>query len=45
MQSKLHTITTMIEEAEERISEIEDKIMENNEALKKRKMKLLDHEG
>ena len=34
-----------IEEAEERIGDTEDKIMENNEAEKKRERKLLDHEG
>ena len=32
-------------EAEVRIGEIEDKIMENDEAEKKRDRKLLDHEG
>ena len=34
-----------MEEAEKRIGEIEDKIMENDEAEKRRKRKLLDHEG
>ena len=33
------------EEAEVRIGDIEDKIMENNKAEKKRERKLLDHEG
>ena len=31
--------------SEEQISDIEDKIMENNEAEKKMEIKLLDHEG
>ena len=30
MQNKLDTVTARMEEAEERIGEIEDKIMENN---------------
>ena len=34
-----------IEEAELRIGDIEDKIMEDNEAEKKKESKLLDHEG
>ena len=34
-----------MDEAKERISNIEDKIMENNEAKKKRKTKVMDHEG
>ena len=33
-----------MDEAEERISDIEDKIMENNEAEKKRERKVLDVE-
>ena len=45
MQKKLDTVTVRTEETEEGIGEIEDKIMENNEAEKKRKMKLLDYEG
>ena len=45
MQNKLDAVTTRMEEAEERISEIEDKIMENDEAKKKRDKKILDHEG
>ena len=32
-----------MEEAEERISDIEDKIMENNDAEKKKERKILDH--
>ena len=35
MQNKLDTVTMMIEEAEERIGETEDKIIENNEAEKR----------
>ena len=38
-------MTMRIEEREERIGEIEDKIMENDEAENKRERKLLDHEG
>ena len=38
-------MTVRTEEAEERISETEDKIMGNDEAEKKRERKLLDHEG
>ena len=34
-----------IEEAEERIGELEDKIMEKDEAEKKRETKILGHEG
>ena len=37
MQNKLDAVTARMEEAEERIGEIEDKIMENDEAEKKRK--------
>ena len=37
MQNKLDTVTARIEEAEERIGEIEDKFLENNEAGKKGK--------
>ena len=45
MQDKLDTVTARIEEAAERIGEIEAKVMENNEAEKKRERNLLDHEG
>ena len=45
MQNKLDTRTARMEDAEERIGEIEDKIMENDEAEKQREWKLLDHEG
>lgn len=34
-----------INEAEERISDIEDQMMDNKEAEKKRDKKLLNHEG
>ena len=44
MQNKLDIVTARIEEAEERIGEIEDKTMENNKA-EKRERKLLNHEG
>ena len=43
MQNQLDIIM-MLEEAEVCIGDIEDKIMENNEAEKKRERKLLDHE-
>ena len=42
MQNKSDTVTERTKEAEERIGDIGDKIMENNEAEKKRKGKLLD---
>ena len=45
MQNKLDAGTARLEEAEGGISEIEDKIMENDEAEKKRDRKLLDHKG
>ena len=43
---KLTTVvmTTEMEEAKEQISDIKDKIMENNEAEKKRERKILGHE-
>ena len=44
MQNKLDTVTARVEEEGERIGEIEDKIMENDEAENKRERKLLDHE-
>ena len=40
---KCHPVTVRVEEAEERRDEIEDKIMENNDA-EKREIKLLDWE-
>ena len=45
MQNKLDAVTARMEEGEERIGEIGDKIMENNEAEKKMERKLLDHKG
>ena len=45
MQSKTEALTARINEAEQRISDIEDKMMENKEAEKKRDKQLLDHEG
>ena len=45
MQNKLGAVTVSTEEAEERTGEIENKIMENDEAEKKRKRKLLDPRG
>jgi len=38
-------MTIRMEEAEEQISDIEDKIMEKNEAENEREGKILDHEG
>ena len=43
MQNRLDGITTRMEEAEEWIGNIENKIMGNNKA-KKKERKLLDHE-
>jgi len=37
-------MTTRMEETEEQISDIEDKIIENNDAKKKRERKILDYE-
>ena len=44
MWNWLVVMSTRMEEAEEWISDIEDKIMENNEAEKKKERKILDHE-
>ena len=41
----MKALTARISEAEERISDIEDKMMENKDAEKKRDRQLLDHEG
>lgn len=38
-------IKTRMDESEERVSDIEDKMMENKEAEKKRERKLLDPKG
>ena len=43
MQNVLHVITSRMEKAEDQIDDIEDKIMENNKAEKKRERKLLDN--
>ena len=45
MQNKIDAVTARMEEAEGRISEIEDKIMENDEAERRKERKILDHEG
>ena len=38
-------MNTRMEDAEEWISDIEDKIIENNKAEKKRERKILDHKS
>ena len=45
MQNKMETTTAQTEEAEERIGELEDKIMEKEEAEKKRDKKIQEYEG
>ena len=45
MQSKLDALTPRVSEAEERLSDIEDKLMERKEAEGKREKQLMDHEG
>ena len=45
MQNWLDTVTMSTKEAEKKVGDIEDKIMENNKAEKKRGRKLLDHRG
>ena len=45
MQSKTEFLTAGINEAEERISGSEDKMIENKEAEKRRDKQLLYHEG
>ena len=45
MQNKLDAVTARMEEAEWRISEIEDKIMKNDEFKKRRDKKILNHKG
>ena len=45
MQSKLDALTPRVSEAEERVSDIEDKLMERKEAEGKREKQLMDHEG
>ena len=41
----MEALTARINEAEERITNTEDQVMENKEAEKKRDKQLLDHEG
>jgi len=41
----MEALTARIKEAEEKISDIEDQMMKNKEAEKKRDKKLLDDEG
>ena len=41
----METLTARINEAEEKISDPEDKMMENKEGEKKRDKQLLDHQG
>ena len=45
MQNKLDAVTARMTEAKGRLSEKEDKIMENDEAKKKRDKNILDPEG
>ena len=41
----MEALTARINEAEERVSDIEDQMMENKEAEQKRGKQLLDHKG
>ena len=41
----MQALIARINEAEERISDMQDKMMENKEAKKKKDKQLLDHEG
>ena len=41
----MEALTAQVNEAEERISDIEDQMTENEEAVKKRDKQLLDHKG
>ena len=45
MQNKMEVTTARTEEAEERIGELEDKIMKKEEAEKKRDKKIQEYEG
>lgn len=45
MQSKQEALTARINEAEEKISDVEDKMVENEENQKKKEKQLLDYEG
>ena len=44
MQSKLGALTAWVNEAEERVSDIEDKLMKRKEAEEKREKQLMGHE-
>ena len=44
MQSKLEVLTMTVNEVEERVTDIEDKLMERREAKEKRENQLKDHE-
>ena len=44
MQSKLDALTTRVNEVEERMSDIEDKLMERKEAEEKREKQLVHEE-
>ena len=41
----MDTLTARVNEAEERVSDIEGKLMERKEAEEKREKQLMDHEG
>ena len=41
----MEALTARINEAKEKISDIEDKMMENKKSEKRRDKQLLDHEG
>ena len=45
MQSKLEVLTTRVNEVEERVSDIEDKLMAKRENEEKRDTQLKEHEG
>lgn len=45
IQNQLDIMTTRIEESEEWVSNIEDKILENNEVAQKRERNILDHKS
>ena len=44
MQSKLEVLTTRVNEVEERVSDIEDKLMARKDAEEKRETQLKDNE-
>ena len=44
MQSKLEVLTTRVNEVEERVSDIEDKVIAKRETEEKRDKQLKDHE-